>query len=228
MRAYFVADVETTGVRPTDKIVEVCFIEIDEDLEEVNRAESLIDPEIEIPSGASAVHGITNDRVAEEPTIEQFMGMRDYPMMKEQPSVLIAHNAAFDMRYLGEWMHPESEVLCTLRLAKRLWPTLDSYKLQALRYSLGLPAPEGDAHRAGADVELLLNLVLYMLAVTELDLDGLLAMSKEPLSIKKMPFGKHKDKALHEVPRDYIEWLMKQDNVDSDLRASIEALPANR
>jgi exodeoxyribonuclease X len=224
MRSYFVADVETTGVRPTDKIVELCFIEINDSFELLSQGESLIDPEIPIPSGASAVHGITNRRVEDEPTIEQYMDMKSNPLMTTHPAVLIAHNAAFDFRYLGPWMQDGSDTLCTLRLAKKIYPGLDSYKLQALKYSLDLPDVEGDAHRAGADVEMLLNLVSHMAISTGLDLQGLLELSKAPLTIEKMAFGKHKDKPLKDVPLDYIQWYMKQDQTDADLVASFKKL----
>ena len=224
MRSYFVADVETTGVRHTDKIVELCFIEINDSFELLSQGESLIDPEIPIPSGASAVHGITNRRVEDEPTIEQYMSMKGNPMLKAHPSVLIAHNASFDFRYLGPWMQDGSETLCTMRLAKKLYPGLDSYKLQALKYSLDLPDVEGDAHRAGADVEMLLNLVSHMSISSGLDLQGLLELSKAPITIEKLSFGKHKDKALKDVPLDYFQWLLKQDNVDADLAASIRKI----
>lgn len=224
MLPIFVGDVETTGVRPEDKIVELAYARIDANLNILFRDESLIDPEIPIPSGASAVHGITNARVADEPTIEQYMKMKGNPLMTDEPAILIAHNAPFDIRYFGPHMHPETEILCTLRLVKKLFPDLDSHKLQALKYSLNLPEVEGDAHRAGADVDMLINLVAYLMLHTGHDIYGLVDLSKQPLEIKKMPFGKHKGKPLSEVPKDYIDWLLKQDNVDQDLATSLKAV----
>lgn len=219
----FVADCETSGLRPEDKIVELAYAKVDYNLDVLYRDESLIDPEIPIPSGASAVHGITNKMVQDEPTIEQYMKMKGNPLMTEEPALLIAHNASFDMRYFGPHMHPESETLCTLRLAKKLFPNLDSHKLQALKYSLDLPEVEGDAHRAGADVGLLIHLVEYLMLHTGRDILGLLELSKEPITIKTMPFGKHKGLPLKEVPKSYINWLLGQENVDPDLAASLKA-----
>jgi exodeoxyribonuclease X len=42
--------------------------------------------------------------------------------------------------------------------------------------------------------------------------------------ITTMPFGKHKGKPLSMVPDDYVNWLLKQDNVDPSLRAAFRAI----
>lgn len=218
---YCFADCETTGVALTDRIVELAYAIYDEDLVLVNKDQSLIDPLMQIPSGASAVHHITNAMVATEPTIDEFMEMKNYPLQTDEPMLFIAHNAPFDIRYFGPHMHADTKTLCTLRLSKRLFPGLDSYKLQALRYSLNLPDIEGDAHRADFDVEMLVSLVLHMMATTGKSIEELYEMSTEPLAIETMPFGKHRGKTLKEVPLDYFQWLFKQDNLDADLKASI-------
>jgi exodeoxyribonuclease X len=227
MRRIVFGDCETTGVTPSDKMVEIAFAVYDNNLNFISADESLIDPEMPIPSGASAVHHITNAAVENEPTLEQFMQMRGNPLKFGGRTLFIAHNASFDIRYFAPHMDEDVETLCTLRLAKKLFPGLDSYKLQALKYSLGLGDVEGDAHRAGADVELLVKLVFHMMEGSGLDIEGLVALSKAPLNIETMPFGKHKGKALADVPIDYFQWLMKQDNVDPDLVASIRKVHPN-
>lgn len=221
---YLFADCETTGVGLSDKMVEIAYAIYDQHLALLARDESLIDPEMPIPFGASAVHHITNTRVQYEPTIEEYMVQRNYPLQTEEPMMFVAHNAAFDIRYFGPWLHPDTKILCTLRLAKRLYPGLDSYKLQALRYALELPEIEGDAHRAGFDVDVLISLVQHMLARTGLDMEGLYDLSQAPLEVTKMPFGKHKGLPLAQVPKDYVRWLLAQDGLDADLRYSLQAL----
>ena len=120
------ADCETTGVALTDRIVELAYAIYDEDLVLIDKDQSLIDPLMPIPSGASAVHHITNAMVATEPTIDEYMEMKNYPLQTEEPMLFIAHNAPFDIRYFGPHMHEDTKTLCTLRLAKRLFPGLDS------------------------------------------------------------------------------------------------------
>jgi len=58
-----VFDLETTGVDvDTSRIVSACIAVLDEDGRVVSRWDWLADPGIEIPEGASAVHGITTER----------------------------------------------------------------------------------------------------------------------------------------------------------------------
>ena len=71
---------------------------------------------------------------------------------------------------------------------------------------------------------MLVGLVLHMMATTGKSIMELYELSKEALSIETMPFGKHRGKKLSEVPKDYIKWLMGQDNLDSDLRSSLKKL----
>lgn len=223
MTTFFVADVETTGTRPTDRIVEVAFVAIDEDFNELSRGYSLIDPEIPIPAGASAVHHITNRMVEEEPTILQYMHLNEFPM-KAEGSVLVAHNADFDFRYLGDWMHPDTQVMCTLRLARKLYPDADSHKLQALKYYLDLPEVEGDAHRADADVFMLVNLLHHMCMTSGKSMEELMVFAAEPIKVTHWGFGKFKGKPLGDADKGYVKWLLGQDNVDKDLRATLEQM----
>ena len=69
---WLIADVETTGVRTEDRVVEIAWIEVDNDLNIVDEVHSLIDPEMPIPAAASGVHHITDAMVADAPTISQF------------------------------------------------------------------------------------------------------------------------------------------------------------
>jgi len=64
-------DLETTGVNVAeDRIVEISIIKINPDGSEQTLTE-LVNPEIPIPAEAAAVHGITNQKVADKPTIKE-------------------------------------------------------------------------------------------------------------------------------------------------------------
>lgn len=221
MAIWMFSDTETTGVSPTDRIVEVAYVALDDNAEEIDRGEALINPGIPIPSGASAVNGITNKMVADASDIDQFMADHGYPF-QDPDVVLVAHNVGFDYRYLSPFMSEHAGQMCTLRLAKVLYPGLDSYKLQALRYSLDLEG--GEAHRASGDVDLMINLVLRMMADHEMDLYGLYALSQKPMEITTWPFGKFKDQPLRNADRGYVQWALRQDNLDADLRSALERL----
>ena len=65
-------DVETTGTRPhLDRIVELSILKIDPDGSEEYKSHR-VNPEVPIPPDATAVHGITDDDVAGEPTFRQY------------------------------------------------------------------------------------------------------------------------------------------------------------
>ena len=71
---------------------------------------------------------------------------------------------------------------------------------------------------------MLINLLKHMCQTTGLTLDGLLALSNEPVEIKTMGFSMHKGKALKDVPVGWFEWYLKQEATDPDLVASIRKI----
>jgi DNA polymerase III epsilon subunit-like protein len=70
---YILADIETTGLKSTDKICELAWVEVDNDFNTVGSGYSLINPEIPIGYAARAVNGISDDMVMDAPTIEQYI-----------------------------------------------------------------------------------------------------------------------------------------------------------
>lgn len=91
-------DLETTGLDPeTDRIVEFCFIGMDEDLEETSRWTERVNPGVPIPQETTDVHGIRDEDVADKPPFSEFA-----PRIQEMlaDTVLMAYNHGFDMNVL--------------------------------------------------------------------------------------------------------------------------------
>lgn len=220
-RRYFCADVETTGVTPSDRIVELAWLEVDESLSVVDEWHSLIDPEIPIDPGASGVHGITNAHVADSPTIEQFFSIV-HPGLITGEAVLIAHNAPFDRRFLAPWFENLVGTIDTLRLSRRYFPEASNHKLQTLRYTFGLDA--GAAHSAAGDVKTLHHLLRVLVDKSGMSLPELHRDSYQPLFVHTAPFGKHKGKSWDQVPPDYIRWLSSLEDLDPDLKFTLQKL----
>lgn len=154
---FTVFDFETTGMSPVnDRAVELAALRIDTDGEE-NVFHSLVDPGRAIPPGVVAIHHITDDMVRGAPRFaEVAKGFLEFAA----DSTLVAHNAIFDLGFLQEGLARcglplwKGKTIDSLRLARRCFPGLNSYRLQSLRVALRLEDEAGNdqAHRAGADV----------------------------------------------------------------------------
>jgi DNA polymerase-3 subunit epsilon len=114
---------------------------------------ALINPGRRLDPRAAAVNGISLDMLRNAPP---FADVVDQITRLIDGSVLIAHNAPFDLAFLSSelaLLHrpaPANYVIDTLRLARRLLPRRASYSLGALASDLSLPSTP--AHRAQQDV----------------------------------------------------------------------------
>lgn len=206
---YLVADTETTGQSDEDRIVEIAWIEIDENLNELSRVYSRIDPERSISASASGVHGITIDMLQDEPTIDEFFNVSLQPPL-DRPIVLIAHKADFDKRMMQAPLKRAgieiASTLCTLRLARRYLKDAENHKLTTLAYQYGLD--KGTAHNALGDVIMATSLLRFIAGLAEKSLHQLMEEAAQPFIIDKMPFGKHRDEPITAMPRSYAQWAV--------------------
>jgi exodeoxyribonuclease X len=215
---FFVADTETTGAGPEDKVCELGWIEIDENMNVLSEVQSLIDPQYMISPSASGIHGLTNADVEQAPTIEEFFSVDDpscYGRKVTDPIVLIGHRISFDYRFLSPYINVTQE-LCTLRWARKLYPHADDHKLSTLMFALGLPRPEG-AHRVMSDIYSAFHLVKHICERTGTTIRQLAEASIAPMEVAMMPFGKHKGQPISDVPKSYIRWAMdNMKDLDAD------------
>lgn len=221
---YILADTETTGVKATDRVCELAWIEVDSDLNTVSSGYSLINPEMPIHYAASAVNGITDAMVADSPTLEQYMVASGFPLSGEDV-VLVAHNCSFDHRFLKDFMHENAKTLCTLKAARVIYPDAENHKQATLAAMLGIQVAREKAHSADGDLDVLAQLIKCLCRDAECSLEELLHIQNIPKKVTKIQFGKHRGKNLSDLPNDYVSWLLnKCDNLDPDLRASLVAL----
>lgn len=224
MKKKFVwGDTETSGLGPDAGVVEIAWIETDDQFNVLQTVRSLINPEVPIQFGAMSVHGITEAMVADAPTLTRFMTEGGFPL-KGEDRILCCHNVQFDQKFFNPWMD-EPETLCTLKCARVLYPDAENHKLQTLKYMFGLTGDHDKAHTALEDVEVMIQLAQQMCRDAGTDLYGLLEVQRRPRPIAVMPFGKHRGTKLADLPNDYLHWLLnKCENLDADLRTALLAL----
>ncbi len=155
-RAFVALDLETTGLSAaTDRIVEIAAVRFLETGEELDRYQTLVNPERPVSPGAYAVHRLSDDVLAQAPLAREVLPAFLAFLGDADSSALIAHNASFDAGFLGSEliraglsipMHPFFD---TLALARGKLPMLASHRLEFLANHFGLSA--AGAHRAMAD-----------------------------------------------------------------------------
>ena len=142
--AYTVFDTETTGLQPSagDEIIQIGATRIVAGkLRRQECFEQLVDPQRSVPSAGVAIHGIQPEQLRGQPSIATVL-----PAFHAfaHDSVLVAHNAAFDMRFLqlkeeATGLAFDQPVLDTLLLSAVLHPQQDSHRLEAIAERLGVP-----------------------------------------------------------------------------------------
>jgi len=158
----FVAfDTETTGIwAVTNRIVEIGAVKFRLGQRLTDRFQELINPEREIPAEVIDIHGITNGMVQSSRSIEPVL--KDFVDFCGPDSVLIAHNALFDISFVGCESDRvglplmENHILDSVDLFRKYRPGLDSYALESLMRKFKLGTDQN--HRAADDAALVWKL----------------------------------------------------------------------
>ncbi|MFZ6778396.1 DUF1653 domain-containing protein [Undibacterium sp. Ji83W] len=156
-------DFETSGMSPDQggRVTEVAALRIVGG-EIVDRYVSLINCNVRIPYFITELTGITQSMVDRAPPASEVL-----PELVEfiGTDALAAHNASFDEKFLlaesdrlGLWPAYDG-VICSVKLARRVFPGLSTYSLGPLAASMGIRF-KGSAHRAEADAEVASALML--------------------------------------------------------------------
>ncbi|KAB2319833.1 ethanolamine utilization protein [Betaproteobacteria bacterium SCN1] len=161
-------DLETTGANPVhDRITEIGIVRVENG--EVSRWSTLIDPGCRIPPFIQTLTGITTEMVADAP---RFEALADEIQSRLAGCLFVAHNARFDYGFLkNEFKRMgrrfQADVVCTVKLSRRLFPQFHKHSLDSLIERHGLAAD--DRHRALADAELIWQFWQKLQAQPELD-----------------------------------------------------------
>ncbi|MGB1586399.1 MAG: exonuclease domain-containing protein [Thermoplasmatota archaeon] len=246
-------DLETTGVdAEKDRIVEFCFIELNENLEEQGRWSKLINPGIPIPQETIDIHGITDEMVADQPG---FAHHASRIQKLVDGAVLVGHSVRFDVGFLHNELiragqkgldvnHPTID---TVQIERNV----NSHRLAAC-YERYTGQTLDDAHRSEADIAATVDVLRHQRQVhaakLPADLDGLIGprlhrhfnpddQSKEWLDHGRkfyregattyFAFGKFRGQAIDAGNADhtsYLSWMRDRDFPEDTKAVAIKLL----
>ena len=160
-------DTETTGLEPLagDRVIEIAALELVNEVPSGKFFHTLIDPERDVPTEATRIHGFTNADLAGKP---RFAAIVDDLLAFIGDGPLIAHNAPFDFGFLnaefGRLGRPSlsfDRMIDTLALAKRRFPGMPN-SLDALCRRFAIDLSARTTHNALLDCRLLAEVYLEL------------------------------------------------------------------
>jgi DNA polymerase-3 subunit epsilon len=150
---YAVVDIETTGGFAAGNGITEISVLVHDGSSVVDRYETLINPQQEIPAYIEALTGISNAMVADAPLFEE-VAEKIYGLLHDK--IFVAHNVNFDFSFVRHQLALSGyqllcKKLCTVRMSRKLLPGHASYSLGKLCKALGIEI--NNRHRAGGDAE---------------------------------------------------------------------------
>lgn len=170
-----VFDTETTGLpkplgnklEDQPKIIEICCVKLDDNLEVIDSYETLINPEQEIEPKITQITGITNDDLKGQRTFKEvYAELAEFFLGVD---ILVAHNLPFDRSLLSFELERLDKLrnfpwpihhICTVQKSMKI----EGYRLNLGKlYHIATGKEFVDAHRARADVDALCECFRYLI-----------------------------------------------------------------
>ncbi|WP_151981057.1 putative quorum-sensing-regulated virulence factor [Acinetobacter guerrae] len=176
-----------------------------------------------ISYAAMAVHHILESDLADQPLYTSFK-------LPADTTYIIGHNVDYDMSAIARCGVETQDIkaICTLALARKVWPQADAHNISALIYLISKGSDKArellkGAHRADADIILTANILMHIVHHLNIeDIEGLYLASEQARIPTKINFGKHKGTLISDLPSDYVNWLLRQDDLDPYLKKALE------
>ncbi len=186
-----VLDTETTGFDPAagHRVVEIGCLELENHVATGNEYHVYLNPERDMPAEAEAVHGLSIDFLS---TKALFADIAEDFMAFIGDSVLIAHNAGFDLSFInaelkraGHPVIPPERTIDTVKLARRKFPGAQA-SLDALCKRFQIDTSAREKHGALLDAQLLSHVYLELIGGREPGLAlGAAEKNSEPTETSK-------------------------------------------
>ena len=195
---YAIIDVETTGGSARwERITEIAIVLHDGE-KVVDTFSTLLNPDRSIPWNITQITGITDDMVSQAP---RFFEVAKQIVQMTEGCIFVAHNVSFDYGFIREEFSRlgfdfSRKQLCTVRLARKVFPGLPSYSLSNLKKHFNIHAEQ--SHRALDDT--LATTKLFELILSEQTGSGKLkALVNQGVKETKLPQNITLER-LHAVP----------------------------
>ncbi|MFA6410844.1 MAG: exonuclease domain-containing protein [Candidatus Buchananbacteria bacterium] len=213
-----ILDTETTGLDFDSRLIQLAY----KNLTSGQVVNEYFKPPVLISYGAMATHHVTNEMVAKKPSFDQSREKSEL-IKTLADSILVAHNALFDIGILKNEGVEVNQYIDTLRVTKHLINS-ERYDLQYLRYFLNLDILQATAHDALGDILILEKLFEHLkeLVKTKLNLNSddeifskMIDLTKTPVLLNKISFGKYRGKTFEEINQmdsGYLEWLYNSES----------------
>jgi exodeoxyribonuclease X len=220
-----ILDTETTGKNDPILLIEAAWLKV-EDV----RTLSIIDtfsqrykPSKPIETGAMAVHHIFDEELNGCPASDTFR-------LPDDVEYLVGHNIDYDWGVIGK---PPVKRICTLAIARKLWPDADSHSQSALLYRFATDRERvrnalKSAHSAESDVRfcrMILRKEVASMPQQPASWEALWEFSEQARIPEVMPFGKHYGVPIRDLPKDYVRWALGNlSDMDEYLRKALESV----
>ena len=184
-----VLDTETTGLNPAtgDRIVEIGCVELVNHVATGKSYHQYINPQRPMPDEAFRVHGLSDDFLADQPTMADVMA--DFiGFIGDAP--LIIHNADFDMRFinaelnlLGQAQLKMARAVDTVRMAREKFPGAPA-SLDALCKRFDIDNSSRSLHGALLDAQLLAEVYLELIGGRQPDFELATERANAPVAAR--------------------------------------------
>lgn len=213
-----VVDFETTGMEATDQVVEVGFCDFNTETRQVLDGDCYLCGVDHIPPEARAVHHITKQAVEGLPAFD--LAKMIERAKQDEIDGFAAHVAEFE----AKWLVTDIPLVCTYKAALRIWPEAPSHSNFGLLYWLEdqgkvtyQPGKAQPSHRALPDAY---ATAILLGAIYDAGYSGkdLTRWTREPRLLPRCTIGQHRNKPWPEVPQGFLEWMLKQQEMEEDLK----------
>ncbi len=219
-------DTETTGGEVLDRLCQLAWKFHKQNVDDMFC--EIYKPPVRITIESMAIHHITEKMVADKPlfkSADTYASIKE--LLEQDTSIMVAHNAPFDLGMLEKEDIKPTYFIDTLKLIRHFDPMMKikRHNLQYLRYFLKIDEDVNtpiQAHDAKSDVIILEHLFdrLFKKAKSEFDIDSeevalqkMIELSTQPAFIGKFAFGKYMGELVEDVAKQdaqYLKWLLNQ------------------